>query len=150
MADKQQKDRLTREIEEILDHDVDREPLQPIRVAKPTPPRKVSSGSSSFRVTPQGLVLAGLAMLVLAVVIRALTVPLVVIGLAALLAGYYLSMKGRTTPGGRIKSSRSESPITYWRGKRVDDDEKPHPRNGNIIDFPDASEERRGRGRRKK
>ncbi len=138
------------QIEEILERDEERAP-QPIRIAKPVAPRKASFRRSATPIwypTPEKLIVAGIVLMVIAVVLRSYVLPLTLGGFALAGIGYYmLVMRRRRAKYGGADGVRGyvvTDKAKYWRGQRVDKPvEQVRRRNGNILDFPDLRDNKR-------
>lgn len=133
-------DKVWEQIEEILEKDERKEPV-PIRIARPTTPRKVRSGTPIWYPTPEKLIVAGIALMLIAVIGRTLVLPLTLGGFALAGVGYYMIVmrKRRTKYGGSTSGFRDDSP-KYWRGKPVEPRGPVKRRDGNILEFPEPSE----------
>ena len=135
------------QIEEILERDEERAP-QPIRIAKPVAPRKASFRRSATPIwypTPEKLIVAGIVLMVIAVVLRSYVLPLTLGGFALAGIGYYmLVMRRRRAKYGVTGSASIDTSAKYWRGQRVDKPvEQVRRRNGNILNFPDLRNNKR-------
>ena len=135
------------QIEEILERDEERAP-QPIRIAKPVAPRKASFRRSATPIwypTPEKLIVAGIVLMVIAVVLRSYVLPLTLGGFALAGIGYYmLVMRRRRAKYGVTGSASIDTSAKYWRGQRVDKPvEQVRRRNGNILNFPDLRDNKR-------
>ncbi len=138
-------DKVREQIEEILENNERKKPV-PIRIARPVTPRKVRSGTPIWYPTPEKLIVAGLALMVIAVVTRTLVLPLTVAGFALAGFGYYLLVaRKRRSKFGAPGAGPTDNSPKYWRGKPV----KPSRpsgtvkrRDGNILDFPDSDQDK--------
>ncbi len=117
-------DKMQREIEEILAKE---ERKIPIRVRRPSGNTK-RGGPMSIRITPERLVLAGLALMLAAVIIRRFMLPLVIVGIALLATGYVWTIRRR-------RGAASQTFTPHWRGEPVH-------RRGNMVNFPDTWQNR--------
>lgn len=154
------RDKVREQIEEILELDEKRAPVQSgrIQVARPISPRKVRSGTPLWYPTGEKLILAGLALLLIAVVTRRAVLPLALGGFVLAGIGYYMLVtKRRRARLGGSSGGSGAVPPQYWRGKPVKPSESRAPRkpvkkrDGNVLEFPDSrqSKSRRWFGKKK-
>ena len=111
-------DKIKQEIERILERDERRSRRGP------------SASVLAMRLTPERLMLAGVAALLLALIVRRFFVPLALVAVALFGLGYVLYMRRR----GRGTRERPR-PRPAWRGRPV-------RREGNVIEFRDSWQSR--------
>ena len=120
-------------------------------VPKSKPPKR----SPGIKFNPGNLILGGLVIIALAAFIPTAQLPVAVLGIILVAAGYVLWFrKGSPNEGsppsgsgmfGRGKSPEKSQPsepeVKYWRGRKIEDKPAP-PDSGKIIDFgsPDDDE----------
>lgn len=145
-------DKVREQIEEILEMEERRKP-EPIRIARPVTPRKVRSGTPIWYPTPEKLIVAGIVLMVIAVVTRSFVLPLTLVGFAMAGLGYYMIIMRKRRAKYGISSGRSgDNSPKYWRGKPVKPSAQARPsgkvkkRDGNILEFPGSDTEK---GKRK-
>ena len=108
--------RIRKQIEDILERDERR-----------TGRRRSAGGLRATRLTPERLMLAGLAALLIALIVRSLFVPLALAALILFGLGYALRVRG-----GRARRGAPKRPLRpAWRGQ-------PAVREGNIIEFRES------------
>lgn len=134
-------DKVREQIEEILEKDATRKP-DLIRIARPTAPRKARSGTPIWYPTPEKLMVAGLLLMLIAVVSRTFVLPLTLVGFALAGTGYYMIIQRKRrakfgTSGGRTGDNSPK----YWRGKPVKPATEVKKRDGNILEFPGADDD---------
>lgn len=139
-------DKVREQIEEILERDESRGP-EPIRIAKPVAPRKVNARMDKTPLwypTPEKLILAGIVLMLIAVIARQFVLPLTLGGFVLAGIGYYMIVvRRRKTKYGGTGSATVDTSAKYWRGQRVDKPvEQVRRRNGNILEFPDLGKKK--------
>ncbi len=139
-------DKMREQIEEILELEESRSSKSPgpIRIAKPTPKRKVRSGGVPvWYPTPEKLIVAGIVIMLIAALTRRAVLPLVLVGFLVSGIGYYmLIMRKRREKYGRSPGGSGPAPSQYWRGKRIDSKAPVKKAKGKILEFPDPKKDK--------
>jgi hypothetical protein len=139
-------DKVREQIEGILEQD-EKRPVGPIRMARPGAPRKARTRRSGVPIwypTPEKLILLGLAMFVIAAVIRNFVLPLTLGGFVLAGVGYYMLVIRRRRASSGSASVGGLQSEWYWRGKPVNTSRpaksaRPVKKcDGNVLEFPDS------------
>ncbi len=143
-------DKVREQIEEILEKDASRK-NEPIRIAKPVAPRKVRVGTPIWYPTPEKLIVLGLVLMLIAAIGRQFVLPLTLAGFALAGVGYYMVVvRRRRAKYGSTGGGFNDTSPKYWRGKPVKPSGQVKKRDGNILEFPGASDDDSKRRFRKK